>query len=109
MGTAIPRWNFYLPNGEDAELYLLQKILLSQAFTKANSERKFPSSNNVTETYIEECIHRGLFRGHEEEASETSNNAQARGYSAERLRLLAQVLMAKEIMEPTFLNTYMSD
>ena len=34
--TAIPRWNFYLPYGEDAELYFLQKILLSQPFTKAD-------------------------------------------------------------------------
>ena len=86
--TAILRWNFYLPRGEDAELYFLQKILLSQPFTKADHERKFLSSNNVTETYMEECIHRGLFRSCEEEARETLNNAQARGYSVERLRLL---------------------
>ena len=83
--TTIPRWNFYLPYGEDAELYFLQKILLSQPFTKADHERKFLSSNNVTKTYMEECIHRGLFRGYEEEARETLNNAQARGYSVERL------------------------
>ena len=107
--TAIPRWNLYLPYGEDAELYFLQKILLSQPFTKADHERKFLSSNNVTKTYMEECIHRGLFRGYEEEARESLNNAQARGYSVERLRLLAQVLMAKEIIDSTFLNTYMSD
>ena len=107
--TAIPRWNFYLPYGEDAELYFLQKILLSQPFTKAHHERKFLSSNNVTKTYMEDCIHRGLFHGYEEEARETLNNAQARGYSVERLRLLAQVLMAEEIIDSTFLNTYMSD
>ena len=65
--TAIPRWKFYLPYGEDAELYFLQKILLSQPFTKADHERKILSSNNVTKTYMEECIHRGLFRGYEEE------------------------------------------
>ena len=107
--TAIPRWNFYLPYGEDAELYFLQKILLSQPFTKADHERKFLLSNNVTKTYMEECIHRGLFCGYEEEARETLNNTQARGYSVERLRLLAQFLMAEEIIDSTFLNTYMSD
>ena len=107
--TAIPRWNFYLPYAEDADLYFLQKMLLSQPFTKADHERKFLSSNNVTKTYREECIHRGLFRGYEEEARGTLNNAQARGYSVERLRLLAQVLMAEEIIDSTFLNTYMSD
>ena len=107
--TAIPRWNFYLPYAEDAELYFLQKILLSHPFTKADHERKFLSSNNVTKTYMEECIHRGLFRGYDEEARETLNNAQARGHSVERLRLLAQVLMAEEIIDSTFLNTYMSD
>ena len=66
-----PKVEFYLPYGEDAELYFLQKILLSQPFTKADHERKFPSSSNVTKTYMEECIHRGLFRGYEEEARET--------------------------------------
>ena len=58
---------------------------------------------------MEECIHRGLFRAYEEEARETLNNAQARGYSVERLRLLAQVLMVEEIIDSTFLNTYMSN
>ena len=37
--TAIPRWNFYLPYGEDAEKYFLQKILLSQPFTKEDHEQ----------------------------------------------------------------------
>ena len=50
-----------------------------------------------------------MFRGYEEEARETLNNAQAHGYSVERLRLLAQVLMAEEIIGSVFLNTYMSD
>ena len=50
-----------------------------------------------------------MFRGYEEEARETLNNAQARGYSVERLRLLAQRLMAEEIIDSTFLNTYMSN
>ena len=59
--------------------------------------------------YMEECIHRGLFCGYEVEARETVNNAQARACSVERLRLLAQVLMAEEIIDSTFLNTYMSD
>ena len=69
--TAIPRWNLYLPYGEDAELYFLQKILLSHSFTKADHEQKFFLSNNVTKTYMEECIHRGWFRGDEEEARKT--------------------------------------
>ena len=107
--TAIPRWNLYLPYGEDAEWYILQNILLPQPFTKTDQERKFLSSNNVTKTYMEECIHRGFFRGYEEEATESFNVAQARGYSVERLRLLAQVLMAKEIIDSTCLKTYMSD
>ena len=50
-----------------------------------------------------------MFRGYEEEARETLNNAQARGYSVVCLPLLAQVLMAEEIIDFTFLNTYMSD
>ena len=62
----IPRCNFYLPCGENAELYSLQKILLWQPFIKADHEQKFPSSNNVTKTYMEECIHPRLFRGYEE-------------------------------------------
>ena len=37
--TAIPRWNFYLPYGEDAKKYFLQKILLSQPFTKEDHEQ----------------------------------------------------------------------
>ena len=58
---------------------------------------------------MEECILRGLFPGYEEEARETLNNAQARGYSVERLRLLAEVLRAEDIIDATFFNNYMSD
>ena len=63
----------------------------------------------MSKTYMEECILRGLFRGYEEEARETLNNAQARGYSVERLRLLAEVLWAEDIVDATFFNNYMSD
>ena len=63
----------------------------------------------MSKTYMEECILRGLFRGYEEEARETLNNAQARGYSVERLRLLAEVLRAEDIVDSTFFNNYMSD
>ena len=107
--TAIPGWNFYLPYGEDAEKYFLQKILLSQPFTKDDHEHRFFSKDNVSKTYMEECILRGLFRGYEEEARETLNNAEARGYSVERLRLLAEVLRAEDIIDATFFNNYMSD
>ena len=107
--TAIPRWNFYLPYGEDAKKYFLQKILLSQPFTKEDHEQQFFSKDNVSKTYMEECILRGLFRGYEEEARETLNNAQARGYSVERLRLLAEVLRAEDIIDATFFNNYMSE
>ena len=73
--TAIPWWNFYLPNGEDAEKYFSQKILLSQPFTKEDHEQRFFSKDNVSKTYQEACILRGLFLGYEEEARETLNNA----------------------------------
>ena len=63
----------------------------------------------MLKTYMEECILRGLFRGYEEEARETLNNAQARGYSVERLRLLAEVLRAEDIIDAAFFNNYMSD
>ena len=63
----------------------------------------------MSKTYIEECILRGLFRGYEEEARETLNNAQVRGYSVERLRLLAEVLRAEDIIDAAFFNNYMSD
>ena len=107
--TGIPRWNFYLPYGEDAEFDLLQKILLSQLLQSSEHDPKFLSSNNVTKAYMEKCIHRGLFRGYEEEARETLNDAQPSGYSVDRLRLLAQVRMAEDVLDSTFLNTYMSD
>ena len=107
--TAIPRWNFSLPNGEDAEKYFLQKILLPQTFTKEDHEQRFFSKDNASKTYMEECILRGLFRGYEEEARETLSNAQARGYSVEPLRLLAEVLWAEDIIDATFFNNYMSD
>ena len=107
--TAIPRWNFYLPYGEDAEKYFLENILLSQPFTKEDHEQRFFSKDKVSKTYMEECILRGLFRGYEEVARETLNNAQARGYSVERLRLLAEVLRAEDIIDATFFNNYMSD
>ena len=93
--AASQRWNLYLPYGEDAELYFLQKILLSRPFKKADHERKFFSSNNVTKTYMEECIHRGLFRGYEEEARDTLNNAQARGYSVSVCDFLHKFLWPK--------------
>ena len=70
-------------------VFFLQKILLSQPFTKADHQRKFLPSNNVTKTFMEECIHREFGRGDEEEASENVSNAQARGYSFERLRKMA--------------------
>ena len=107
--TAIPRRNFYLPYGEDAEKYFLQNILLSQPFTKEDHEQRFFSKDNVSKTYMEECILRGLFRGYEEKARETLNNAEARGYSVERLRRLAEVLRAEDIVDATFFNNYMSD
>ena len=107
--TAIPMWNFYLPSGEDVEKYFLQNILLSQPFTKVNHEQRFFSKDNVSKTYMEECILRGLFRGYEEEAGETLNNAQARGYSVGRLRFPAEVLRAEDRIDATFFNNCMSD
>ena len=88
-------------------IVFLAKNIIVTALHK--SKPRTLSSKNVTETYMEECIHRGLSRAYEEEATETLNNAQARGDSVERLRLLAQVLMAEEIIDSTFRNTYMSD
>ena len=78
-------------------------MLLSQPFTKTDHEQNFLSVEDVTRTYMEECIHR------EQEARETLNNVQARGYSIEWLRLLAQVLCAEEIIDSIFFNTYTSD
>ena len=86
-----------------------KNILLSKAFTKEDHEQRFFSKDNVSKTYMEECILRVLFRGYEEKARETLNNAQARGYSVERLRLLAEVLRAEDIIDATFFNNYISD
>ena len=107
--TAIPRWNFYLPYAEEAKKYFLQKILLSQQFLKEDHEQRFFSKDNVSKTYMEECILRGLFRGYEEEARETLNNAQAGGSSVERLHLLAKVPQSQDIIDATFFNNYMVD
>ena len=103
---SIPRWNFYLPYGDDAEKHYLQKILLSSPFGKEAHDAKFLSPENDTRTYMEECIIRGLFSGYEDEAQETLNTAQARGYSIERLRVLAATLHAEEVIGEAFFTSY---
>ena len=107
--TAIPRWNCYLPYSEDAKKNFLQKICLSGQFTKEDDEQHFFSKDNVLKTYMEDCILRGLFRGYEEQSRGGLNNAQARGYSVERLRFLAEVLRTEDIIDETFFNNYTSN
>ena len=64
---------------------------------------------SLEHTYIEKCIHRGLFSSYEEEARENVNNAQAREYCIECLHPFAHVLMGEDIIKSTFFNNYMSD
>ena len=80
--------------------------MLSKPFGKTEHDAKFLSPDNDTNTYMEECIIRALFHGYEEEAEETLNTAQARGYSIERLRLLAATLRDEEVIGDAFFTSY---
>ena len=103
------RRDFFWNCGEHAEQYFLQKILLPQPFKKEDRQQRFLSKDNVSKTYMQECILCGLFQGYEEEAREPLSKAEVPDYSVDWLRLLAEVLRAEDILDATFFNNYMSD
>ena len=88
---AIPRWQFFIPTGEQQEKYYEQKLLLNVPLTREDIASIF-SENNSSKTFLEECAIRGLL----DEVNDGMNalkEANSRGFSMEQLQKLAQTLV----------------
>ena len=71
-----PGVDFIPPVWRRCRIVFLAKILLSHPFTKADHEQKFFAADNVTKTYMKECIHRGLVQGYGGASEATGATAQ---------------------------------
>lgn len=88
---AIPRWQFFIPTGEQQEKYYEQKLLLNVPLTREDIPSIF-SENNLSKTFLEECAIRG-FLDETKDGMSTLQEANSRGFSMEQLQKLAQTLV----------------
>ena len=98
---AVPRWKFYLPNGDNQENYYMQKLILNCPLRR---NQDIFSEENESKTYMEECTLRNLL-SQEDDALNALHDAHQRGFSVPRLRRMAQQLVdANWIGEDEFNN-----
>eukprot|EP00112_Aurelia_sp_Birch-Aquarium-sp1_P026726 Seg968.10 transcript_id=Seg968.10/GoldUCD/mRNA.D3Y31 product="hypothetical protein" protein_id=Seg968.10/GoldUCD/D3Y31 len=98
---AVPRWKFYLPNGDNQENYYMQKLILNCPLRR---NQDIFSEENQSKSYMEECTLRNLL-SQEDDALNALHDAHQRGFSIRRLRRMAQQLVdANWIGEDEFNN-----
>ena len=106
---AVPRWRFYKPNEDDQEKYYEQKLVLNVPFTREDvKNKKVISVNNLSQTYMEECMIRGLLDDHQD-AFDTLKQALHHGYSMERLQNLAQSFVDTNMISSEECNSFLEN
>ena len=102
---AIPRWRFFMPNGENQENYYMQKLVLNLPLRR---DMQILSPENQSQTYLEECALRNLL-SREDDALNSLHDAQQRGFSLRRLRRMAHQLREMDWIGQDEFNTFIEE
>ena len=102
---AIPRWRFFMPNGDNQENFYMQKLVLNLPLRR---DMQILSPENQSQTYLEECALRNLL-SREDDALNSLHDAQQRGFSLQRLRRMAQQLRDMDWIGQDEFNTFIEE
>ena len=102
---AVPRWRFFMPNGENQENYYMQKLVLNLPLRR---DMQILSPENQSQTYLEECAIRNLL-SREDDALNSLHDAQQRGFSLRRLRRMAHQLREMDWIGQDEFNTFIEE
>lgn len=104
--AAIPRWRFLMLFGSESEKYYEQRILLNIPLTKddLNSDGLPFSTDNESNTFIEECCLRGLVDS-EETAKTAIPGAVQQGFSVERVMEIATLFIDQSYVTKDFVDS----
>ena len=87
----VPRWQLFIPTGEQQERYYEQKLLLNVPLTSCDISQIF-SDNSSSKTLLEECAIQGLL-DKMKDGLVTRKEANSRRFSMEQLQNLTHTLV----------------